>query len=152
MPSPSQPDLDRSGPGNPTMIRAIPPPPGVTSNFVNPANCSRHLVVTGSVLAGIMVVFIAARAYTKTFITRKFFWDDCPFPLTPFSSKDLLMFIVTCAFAAVRLLINFKHFFLMRVECRLERLYITPMLLPVCYLAIILEVKIDLAFKQWEEF
>lgn len=85
MPSQSQSDFDSSGP---TMIPAIPPPPGVTSNFVNPANCGRLLVVTGSVLVGIMVVFIAARAYTKTFITRKFFWDDCLFPPTPLFIKE----------------------------------------------------------------
>lgn len=57
-------------------VTAYPPPVGIESNFVNPENRNRPLYVVTSLLLGIMILFIINRAYTKTFIVRKYSWDD----------------------------------------------------------------------------
>ena len=58
-------------------VPALKPPPGVTSNFENPLSQGPVLVVVGSILNALMIVFVLARAYTKIYIIRKATWDDC---------------------------------------------------------------------------
>ncbi len=53
------------------------PPKGVTSNFVDPYSAGPIFIVVGSILIGIMMLFVAVRVYTKAHITRKVHWDDC---------------------------------------------------------------------------
>ena len=53
------------------------PPPGVTPDFVNPENHGKTAVIVGGFLAGLMLVFIVNRGYTKWCINKKFSWDDC---------------------------------------------------------------------------
>lgn len=60
-------------------IPALAPPPGETSNFVNP-ECQRvPLVVLNSVFVGLMIIFVSVRLYTKGFVTRSLGWEDCGF-------------------------------------------------------------------------
>lgn len=56
---------------------AIPPPPGITSNFVSPENKAAGFYATASVFLAIALALFAARIYVKGFITRKATWDDC---------------------------------------------------------------------------
>lgn len=56
---------------------AIQPPAGVESNFSNPENRNPLLLVVTSLLFGIMGIFFLIRVYTKSFIVRKYSWDDC---------------------------------------------------------------------------
>lgn len=57
------------------------PPPGVTPNMVNPKSTGPILIIVSSVLQAIMVVFVINRIYTKSFISRKFTWDDGRLPI-----------------------------------------------------------------------
>ena len=60
-------------------IPAVPPPPGVIPNFKNPHIDGALVVVVGSILMGITILFVANRVYSKVFITRKYSWDDRKF-------------------------------------------------------------------------
>lgn len=56
---------------------ALPPPPGVTPNF-DYSNPWLYLETRDVIIAGIVfaTVFLALRIYTRTFVIRKFGWDD----------------------------------------------------------------------------
>ena len=56
---------------------AIQPPPGVEPNFVNPADNREPLIVVASLFLSLTSIFALTRAYVKTFIIRKYSWDDC---------------------------------------------------------------------------
>ena len=56
---------------------AIQPPPGVEPNFANPVNNRQPLIVVSSLFLGLTSIFALTRAYVKTFIIRKYSWDDC---------------------------------------------------------------------------
>ena len=59
-----------------TPVAAVPPPPGVQQNFVNPpiaAQSAYTLVAVGVAIAGILLLM---RLYTKGIILRKFGWED----------------------------------------------------------------------------
>ena len=60
-------------------IPALEPPPGVTPNFTNPERKVASGITICSILVGVMILFFAARVYTKHFIVRKYSWDDCKF-------------------------------------------------------------------------
>jgi hypothetical protein len=55
---------------------AIPPPPGVIPNFVDPENQNLPLFAVASLLLGIMTLFMLNRVYVKTFIVKKYSLDD----------------------------------------------------------------------------
>ena len=61
---------------------AIPPPPGIEPNFINPTSNSQPLIVVTSLFLGLTTLFALNRAYVKTFIVRKFSWDDCELDYT----------------------------------------------------------------------
>ena len=61
---------------------AIQPPPGVEPNFVNPASNRQPLIVITSLFLGLTSIFALTRAYVKTFINRKYSWDDCKLTYT----------------------------------------------------------------------
>lgn len=57
-------------------MSAVPPPPGVTSNFDDPpvtAQAAYTLVAVGVAIAGALLIL---RIYTKGIILRKFGWED----------------------------------------------------------------------------
>lgn len=60
-----------------SQIPAYPPPPGVVSNFVNPPSLATAIIVTSSVMVGVMVLCVAARMYAKAVVTHTVGWDDC---------------------------------------------------------------------------
>ena len=53
------------------------PPPGVTSNFINPVTRGPTLVITSAVCITLMVICITIRFYTKLYIKKTWGWDDC---------------------------------------------------------------------------
>ena len=55
---------------------AVQPPSGVVPNFETLENNQRPLIVVTSLLLALSSIFMLNRAYTKTFIIRKFSWDD----------------------------------------------------------------------------
>lgn len=56
---------------------ALAPPPGVTPNFDNSEDQNRPFFGVISLLLAIMSLFIINRTYVKTFLIRKYSWDDC---------------------------------------------------------------------------
>lgn len=58
------------------QLPALPPPPGITSNFTSPKDRGPILIIVNGILLGLMVIFLAIRFYTKFCIVRKVFWDD----------------------------------------------------------------------------
>ncbi len=55
---------------------AMQPPPGFTSNFVDPETRS-YLVKTAAIISPIISgLFLTLRLYTRVFITRTLGWDD----------------------------------------------------------------------------
>ena len=78
-------------------IPALAPPEGVIPDFEHPANHISIAVVWGSIELALMLFFYTIRVYNKCFITKKFTWDDCNYPLnlpidfsdTPYSDMYL---------------------------------------------------------------
>ena len=64
---------------NGVTLPALFPPPGVTSNFVNPETRGPALVVTSAICITLMVVCVAVRFYTKIHIKKTWGWDDCSY-------------------------------------------------------------------------
>ena len=65
------------------------------------------LVIVSSILIGLMVLFVAARLYTKLRINRKLKWDDCKSHLAlyeAFMDWFAETLVVTCVLAMVMLL------------------------------------------------
>lgn len=65
---------------DPSTLSNIPllsPPAGVTPNFANPASNIQPFLIVTSVSLGIMLMFVVNRTYVKTFLIRKYSWDDC---------------------------------------------------------------------------
>jgi hypothetical protein len=59
------------------FIGAMPPPPGVTPNLVDPAFNGQKIIIVGVAFPILMIPFLAARLYAKIFLIRKFHLDDC---------------------------------------------------------------------------
>ena len=52
------------------------PPPGVTPNFVSPANHAHILIIVSATCLTLLIPFVALRLYARVFITRSFGLDD----------------------------------------------------------------------------
>ena len=61
------------------IIPAGKPPPGVTSNFVDPAYDGARFIAISAVFLGLAVIVVVLRAYTRVVIQRSFAADDCKF-------------------------------------------------------------------------
>ncbi len=59
-----------------SLVPSLEPPSGVQPNFVNPEDRGDVLLVVGSVLLALMIIFYSVRMYTKLFLIRKLTWDD----------------------------------------------------------------------------
>ena len=71
MPLASPPGLDLS------LTPVIPPPPGVTPDFVNPVSCATDVLAASAVATALMLVFVSARLYAKFAYARsQLGWDD----------------------------------------------------------------------------
>ena len=60
-------------------IPALAPPPGIEPNFVNPPSKGQTLIIFGSLILGLMLLFVGMRIYAKRCIIRQFSWDDREF-------------------------------------------------------------------------
>lgn len=58
-------------------IPALPPPPGVQSNFENPETREGLAKIIVSLTYGLMLIFLAMRIYTRVRITNSLGIDDC---------------------------------------------------------------------------
>lgn len=58
-------------------IAALPPPPGVISNFIHPYSIAERVTVASIILVTLMVFCVVIRFYTKLFIKQMWGWDDC---------------------------------------------------------------------------
>ena len=70
----------RSLPTDPAVLYrtpVAPPPPGVTSNFVNPASNGGTYIAIATTFLTIMAMFISLRVYSKICIAKKLTPDDC---------------------------------------------------------------------------
>lgn len=56
----------------------VPPPPGITPNFVDPVWNGIHLIVAAIVCPILAAIFVAARCASKT-LSRGWGWDDCEY-------------------------------------------------------------------------
>ena len=64
------------------IIPAIPPPPGVTPNFVDPPNALGNTVALHTVCLFLVTLFLGLRLYTRHFITHSLKIDDCTHTLS----------------------------------------------------------------------
>ncbi|KAI9800734.1 MAG: hypothetical protein M1833_003150 [Piccolia ochrophora] len=58
------------------LVGAIPPPPGVTPNFVDPVSIGYRLIVVGVLFLVLGTFFISIRFYTKLIILHALGWED----------------------------------------------------------------------------
>lgn len=59
------------------IIPGVEPPVGVKPNFVNPPS-QRGLIIAIAVLAiSFSTISVCLRIYTRYFVNRKLWWDDC---------------------------------------------------------------------------
>ena len=58
---------------------ALPPPPGVKSNFDNPVTQDAALIKVNAVFIALMLPMIVIRIYSKAFISHTLWWDDCKY-------------------------------------------------------------------------
>lgn len=70
-------NLTPEQPNSLSNYSVLQPPPGVVPNFVSLENQDRTLLVATSLELGIMIVFVLNRFYAKSFLVRKYSWDDC---------------------------------------------------------------------------
>lgn len=70
----------------------LPSPPGVTSDFKHPVNHGGRQIVVTSLLLGITAIFFLNRVYMKTYIVRKYTWDDRKFSNLTQQPKDSLRY------------------------------------------------------------
>ena len=54
----------------------LPPPPGVTPNFIDPETRAPQVRICLALSLALMWPVVAARLYSKAFMLRKFGWDD----------------------------------------------------------------------------
>ena len=84
-----------------TEMAAIPPPPGITQNFVNPPIAAQDayiLVAVGVAIAGSLLLL---RLYTKAYILKKFGWEDGRFAPMSQSRAIKLTYLVSILLAFV---------------------------------------------------
>ncbi|QSZ32014.1 hypothetical protein DSL72_001583 [Monilinia vaccinii-corymbosi] len=76
---------------------AIPPPEGVTSNFVHPHSKGSTQITVTSAILGIMLLFFINRLYVKALLTKKVTWDDGTITLGMFGC---VAYYVACIWGA----------------------------------------------------
>lgn len=61
----------------PDTVGVVPPPPGVTPNFVNPPSTGYKVIITTVVTWALATFVLCLRVYVKLGIIRKIKIDDC---------------------------------------------------------------------------
>lgn len=59
------------------MLPGMPPPPGVTSDFVHPYSLQSYNSITVAICMTLSTLFVAMRMYTNARITKTLNWEDC---------------------------------------------------------------------------
>lgn len=90
---------DANDPARLLGVPAAKPPAGVLPNHENPYSDGRVLIIVGSTLVAIMLLFVSVRFYTKVKIVGKSSADDCKFDFNPFN--PILIPTDTCMIATV---------------------------------------------------
>lgn len=77
----------------PPQMGALPPPPGVTPNFIDPYSIGDGLKAAGILFVVLTTLSTALRLYTKLLIIKTHGWEDCKFEhFTPVAVKKTLFF------------------------------------------------------------
>lgn len=58
------------------LVSAVPPPPGVQQDFVNPPIAAQDAYILVAVGVSVAGVLLLMRLYTKGVILKKFGWED----------------------------------------------------------------------------
>ena len=74
---------------DPNDTSILPPPLGVTSNFIDPPIVGPAVAAGLVVLIALATLSFAARAFTKAYVMRKLQVDDCRYHLHSSSSNEL---------------------------------------------------------------
>lgn len=56
-----------------------PPTPPQVSNFVNPPTLAPTIIAISTICLAVMIPFAIIRMYSKAWIVKAFWWDDCRF-------------------------------------------------------------------------
>ncbi|PVH90433.1 hypothetical protein DM02DRAFT_607445 [Periconia macrospinosa] len=77
----------------PSIVGAIPPPPGIIPDFINPPSLQHVVLIVNIVLPFVSVLFVALRLYTTGFILRSVGVDDYMIVLAWVSSQSFCICI-----------------------------------------------------------
>lgn len=69
---------------------ALAPPPGVTPNFIDPPSQGYVTVVVMVFVLSLTTPIVLARLYTRHFINRRLWWDDCRFQWIPYECLETM--------------------------------------------------------------
>ena len=61
-------------------LPALPPPPGVESNFDNPENRAPMAIALIVLVLAFMLCFVALRVCARAMLKTPYGWDDCQYP------------------------------------------------------------------------
>ena len=86
----------------PTIVPALPPPPGVRSNFVNPYSLRPFNDICQAFCLSLTTIAISVRIYTNFRNARGLGADDCKNPRTISSIARLIRLLDTACAAWVR--------------------------------------------------
>ena len=64
---------------NLNLIPAATPPPGQQPHFVNPPNDNAPFIAWLAIYIVVSTPLVGMRVYTREFVTRQLWWDDCTF-------------------------------------------------------------------------
>jgi len=70
------------------IVPASPPPPGLTSNWVDPESIASGLIVPNVVFMVLAIVAVALRMYTRVCLIHNVGSDDCKFVLCSLPPSD----------------------------------------------------------------
>ena len=61
---------------SPTPVPALPPPPGVIANFLDPVSIIKWDIVCVTVCVSVATILLALRIYVRAFIQRQWVLED----------------------------------------------------------------------------
>lgn len=62
------------------MVPARLPPPGVTSNLIDPVSTAYQQTICNVICVIFVTLFVGMRIYTRIKLVRCVSWDDCKYP------------------------------------------------------------------------
>ena len=105
-------------------IPALPPPPGVQPNFVNPESFGRAVNIFGGIFVAFMLSALSIRILVRTVITKGWGWDDCTLGSCNKDPQLMCNDTVTCVIAGVSYdLVRQRKLVLIGHQVRLSRTY-----------------------------